>query len=126
MNHTSKLSQLSGKGLNNLTLIQGLRNCHIRWGVAKEHESWITMKDVYRSINKITKTDAHTKAYHEPRYNSFSEVIAEEVNEVSYNRGKKNIHMTILIIALISGNNIMTFHIIDIKTICPSTELQSK
>ena len=30
MNYTSKLSQISGKGLNNLTLIQRLRDCHIR------------------------------------------------------------------------------------------------
>ena len=55
MNHTSKLSQISGKGLNNLALIQGLRGCHIRWRVAKEQESWIMMEDMYRSINRITK-----------------------------------------------------------------------
>ena len=47
------------------------------------------MEDVYKSINRITKTDAQTKAYHEPRYDSISEVTTEEVNEVSYNRGKK-------------------------------------
>ena len=29
MNDTSKLSKISGKGLNNLALIQGLRDCHI-------------------------------------------------------------------------------------------------
>ena len=37
----------------------------------------------------MTKTDAHTKAYHEPRYDTISEVATEEVNEVSYNKGKK-------------------------------------
>ena len=30
INHTSMLSQVSGKGLNNLALIQGLRDSHIR------------------------------------------------------------------------------------------------
>ena len=74
MNQTSKLSEISGKGLNNLALIQGLRDCHIRWRVAKEQESWITMEDDYRSINRIIATDAHTKAYHEPKYNAISEV----------------------------------------------------
>ena len=38
MNHTSKLSQISGKGLNNLSVIQGLRDRHIRWRFAKEQE----------------------------------------------------------------------------------------
>ena len=41
------------------------------------------MEDVYKSINKITKTDAHTKAYHEPRYDTISEVATEGVNEVN-------------------------------------------
>ena len=41
------------------------------------------------SINRITKTDACSKAYHEPRYNSISEVTTEGMNEVSYNKGKK-------------------------------------
>ena len=58
MNHTSKLSQISVKGLNNLALIYRLRDNHIRWRVAKEQESWITMEDAYQSINRITKTDA--------------------------------------------------------------------
>ena len=30
INHTSKLSQISGKGFNTLALIQGLRDSHIR------------------------------------------------------------------------------------------------
>ena len=72
MNHTSKLSQISGKRPTNLALIWGLRDCHIKWRVAKEQESLITMEDVYRSINRITKTDAHTKAHHEPIYDSIS------------------------------------------------------
>ena len=42
-----------------------------------------------RGINRITKTDACTKIYHEPRYDSISKVATEDVNEVSYNRGKK-------------------------------------
>ena len=42
-NHTSKLSQISGKGLNNLALVQGLRNKHIR-RVAKEQSLGISWK----------------------------------------------------------------------------------
>ena len=80
MNHTSKLLQISGKGLNKLALIQGLRDCHIRRRVEKEQESWITMEDVYKSISMIIKTDACTKAYNEPRYDTISEVATEEVN----------------------------------------------
>ena len=51
INHTSQLFQISGKGLNNLTLIQGLEDSHIRRRVTKEQESWTTMEDVFRSIN---------------------------------------------------------------------------
>ena len=47
------------------------------------------MEDVCKSINKITKTNAHTKAYHEARYDTISEMAAEGVNEVNYNRVKK-------------------------------------
>ena len=89
MYEPSKISQISGKRLNNVALIQGLRDCHIRRRVAKEQESWIMLENVYKNINKITKSDACTKAYHEPRYDTISEVATEEVNEVSYNKGKK-------------------------------------
>ena len=47
------------------------------------------MGDIYRSINRITKTDVHMKAYHESRYDLISEVMAEGINEVSYNKGKR-------------------------------------
>ena len=57
MNHTSKLSQISGKRLNSLALVWGLRDSHIRWRVAREQESWTMMEDIYRSINRITRTD---------------------------------------------------------------------
>ena len=89
MNHASKISQISGRRLNSLAIIWGLRDCLIRWRVAKQQESWITMEDVYIRITKITKTDAQTKAYHEPRCVSISEVTTEGVNEGSYNRGRK-------------------------------------
>ena len=39
INHTFKLSQITGKGLNNLALVWGLRDSHIRWRVTKEQES---------------------------------------------------------------------------------------
>ena len=89
MIHTSNLSQTSGKGLKNLALTWRLRDCLIRLRVAKEQESQITMEDIYRTINRITNTDACTKAYHGPRYNSISDMTTEGINEVSYNRGKK-------------------------------------
>ena len=46
------------------------------------------MEDINRCINKITKTNACTKAYHEPRYDMNSEVTTEDVNEVRYKKGK--------------------------------------
>ena len=60
------------------------------------------MEDVYRSINKSTKTDTCTKANHKSRYDTIYEVATEEANEVSYNRGKNKIHITNPIVALIS------------------------
>ena len=60
INHTSKLSQMSSKGLNNLSLIQGLGHSQIRRRVMKEQESWNMMEDVYRSTNQITKNEART------------------------------------------------------------------
>ena len=89
INHTSKLSQISSRRLNNLALIQGLRDNHIRRRVAKEQESWNTMEEIFRSINRITKNEARTKAYQAPRYNSNSEVLAEGICKVSYNKGKR-------------------------------------
>ena len=47
------------------------------------------MEDIDRSINRITKIDVHIKAYHELRYNLISEVMTEGINEVSYNKGKR-------------------------------------
>ena len=111
MKHISKLFQISGKGLNSLALVGGLRDCHIRWRVTKKQESWITMKDVYKSIDKITKTDACTKAYHEPRYSSIYEETTERI------KVRDNIHVTSPVIALISGNNIAAVHTIGTKAI---------
>ena len=90
INHTSKLSQILGKGLNNLAVVQGLRDNHIRKRVIEEQESWNTMEDIYRSINRIAKNEVRTKAYQEPRYDSMiSEVLTEGIYEVSYNKGKR-------------------------------------
>ena len=47
------------------------------------------MGDIYRSINRVTKTNVHTKAYHQPRYKSIPEVTTKGISEVSYNKGKK-------------------------------------
>ena len=72
----------------NLSLIQGLRDHHIRRRVVKEQESWRTMEDVFKSINKITRIEEQTKAYHEPKYDAISQVSTERIHEVSY--GKYN------------------------------------
>ena len=70
INHIFKLSQISSKGLNNLGLVLGLRDNHIRRRVTKEQESRNTMEDIYRSINRITKNEVRTKAYQGLRYDS--------------------------------------------------------
>ena len=54
----------------------------------KEQESWRTREDVFKSINKITRTEEHTKANHEPKYDAISQVTIEKIHEVSY--GKYN------------------------------------
>ena len=83
------------------------------------------MQDVYNRINKITKTEAHTKAYHEPRYDTISEVATEEVNKVNSNIDKK-IHITNPITALISEPNTTAVNTIETKGIHTPTQLQSK
>ena len=47
------------------------------------------MEDVYKSINRITRNEARTKAYQELSYDSISEVLTEGIHEVSYNKGKR-------------------------------------
>ena len=83
------------------------------------------MEDVYKSINKITKTDACTKAYHEPRYDTISDVATEKVNEVNSNRDTK-IHMTNTITALISETNTTAANTIEIKGNHTPTKFYSK
>ena len=77
------LSDISGSGLDNLSLIQSLRDHHIRRRVAKEQESWVTAEDVFKSINRITRTEEQMKAYHELKYDSISQVSTEKIHEVS-------------------------------------------
>ena len=45
----SKLSDILGTGLDNLSLIQGLRDHHIRRRVVKDQEFWMTMEDVFKA-----------------------------------------------------------------------------
>ena len=88
IHHTSKLSDNSGSGLNNLSLIWGLREHHIRRRVMKEQESWMTMEDVFKSINRITRTEEWMRAYHELKYNSISQVSTEKNHKVSHRNYK--------------------------------------
>ena len=77
----SKLVDISGFGTDNLSLVQGLSEAHIRRWVTKEKESWRTI-DVFKSINKVTMTEERMKAYNEPMYDSVSHVAMERVNDM--------------------------------------------
>ena len=83
IHRTSKLSEISGYGMDNLSLIQGLWENHIRKQVAREQESWCTMEDVFNSINHVTMMEERSKTYHQPEYDSMSQVSIERVHEVS-------------------------------------------
>ena len=85
---TSKFSHISGSGLDTLFLIWGPRRNHIRRRVVKEQEPWMTMGDVFKSINRSTRTEEWIQAYHEPKYDSISQLSTEKIHEVSY--GKYN------------------------------------
>ena len=39
---------------------------------------------VFKSINRITRTDEQTKAYNDPMYDYISQVSSETINEVSH------------------------------------------
>ena len=77
------LADISGFGTDNLSLVQGLREAHIRRWVTKEQHSWRMMNDVFKCINKITRTEEQMKAYNEPMYDSVSHMATERINEVS-------------------------------------------
>ena len=47
------------------------------------------MEDVFKSINKLTRTEEQMKAYNEPMYDSVSHVATERINEVSQGRHSK-------------------------------------
>ena len=83
------------------------------------------MEDVYKSINRITKTDAYTKAYHEPRYGTISEVANEEVNKIYSSRDENKICMSNPMTALVSKTNKTAGNTIEIKGTHVPTELQS-
>ena len=74
------------------------------------------MGAVFKSINQITKTDACMGTYHEPRYDSISQVLTDEIHEVSYNKVRGSIHMTNCTIVLILGRNIAAAHTIGTQT----------
>ena len=76
----SKLADSSGFGVDNLSLVWALRETHIRRGVVKEQESWRVMDNLFKSINKATRTEEQPKAYSEPMYNSVSHVATERIN----------------------------------------------
>ena len=70
-------SEISGYGLDNLSLICSLWEHHIRKRAADEQESWQTMEEVFNAINHITKKKERSKAYHQPKYDSVSQGSTE-------------------------------------------------
>ena len=72
IHQTYKLSEISGNGMDNLLLICGLPEHHIRKQDVKEQESWHMMEDVFKSINCITMMEERSQAYHQPEYDSMS------------------------------------------------------
>ena len=44
------------------------------------------MEHVFKSINKVTRTEEQMKAYHEPVYDFVSHVATERINEVSHGK----------------------------------------
>ena len=72
----SELSNMNGGGLNNLPLVQGVKDWYIRWGVAKEAVNWRTMDDAFNSISKHARVTESTKAYLEPRYKDITTISA--------------------------------------------------
>ena len=69
--------------MDNLLLICSLWEHHIRKWVTKEQDSWHTMEDVLKSINPITMMEERSKAYHQPEYDSVSQVSIKRVHKVS-------------------------------------------
>ena len=54
IHRTSKLSEISGYGMDNLSFICNLWENYIRKQVKREQESWQTMENVIKSINHVT------------------------------------------------------------------------
>ena len=50
---------------------------------------WKTLEDVFKSINKVTRSEEQMKAYNEPIYDSVSHVATERTNEVSHGKYSK-------------------------------------
>ena len=47
------------------------------------------MEDIFKSINRITRTKEWTESYNEPIYDSISQVATERINEVSHGKYSK-------------------------------------
>ena len=81
IHRTSKLSEISGYGMDNLLLINGLWEHYIRKQVTKEQESSCTMENVFKRISHVTMLEERSKAYHQPEYDSGSPVSIKKMHE---------------------------------------------
>ena len=58
---------MDGRGLNHISLVQGLNDNYVRQRVFKDAEIWKTMADAFDSTAQIARTAQKTKVYNEPR-----------------------------------------------------------
>ena len=79
----SKLSEISGYSMDNLSLIHSLWEHHMRKSGAKEQESWHTMEDVFKSINCVIIMEERSKVYHQPEYDTVYPISIKRVHELS-------------------------------------------
>ena len=68
--------------MDNLSLVHGLWEHHIRKWVTREQESWQTMEDVFKSIRCVTMMEERSKAYHQHEYESVPPVSVERVHKI--------------------------------------------
>ena len=67
---------MNSRGLNHLSLVQGLKDLCIRQRVAREAENWRMMEEAFNSISKHARAAERMKACHKPRYDDITPINA--------------------------------------------------
>ena len=80
----SKMCNIPGIGYNKLYLIWGLCSPHARRRAASEQDTWHSMKDVFQTIEHITRSKVWHRAFFNPNLETVKPII--QVNEVSYGK----------------------------------------